>query len=146
MFDLLTCWVASELPFKTPDGSELVLREIQCMWEGEGSTVSSFTLRFQVDLATWQRIDAAEHFGLDVARRGEHSGGGFRGEAPVEIEARLKPQHLALVNAERVVDILDAATEILISEILCSTEAWDGMLAVQERIPGLKTGFAMNGV
>jgi len=146
MFDLLNCWLASELAFNTADGEELTLREIQCAWEGEGSTVSSFTLRFQVDLATWHRIDAAEHFGLDVARRGEHSGGGFRGESPIEIEARLKPQHLPLVNADRVKNILDAAAEILISDLLRSTDAWEGMLAVQERIPGLKTGFAMNGV
>jgi hypothetical protein len=141
MFDLLECWLASELALQAPDGP-LEARELQVRWEGEGAVVGAFFLRFQVSLQDWARIDEAELFELHKARRGEHFAGGFLDSAPIEIEVRLRDGLLSKVTHEAE-DIFDAAANVLATPELQRESAWVGQLAVQERLPGLKTGFTM---
>lgn len=142
MFDLLECWVAAELTLDMADGP-LQARELQVRWEGEGEVVSAFFLRFQVSVEDWARIDAAELFELYKAERGDHFAGGFLDSAPIEIEVRLRDAWLAKATHEAE-DIFDAAANLLATHELQREAAWVGQLAVQERLPGLKTGFTMN--
>ena len=142
MFEMTDCWITDSLDFQAP-GGPLQLSELRCTWEGEGSTVRFFRLRFLVDAATWARIDADELFALEKARRGATFRGGFVKDKPIEIEAELRQEHLGLLMNEEVEDILDAAAMVLATPALQEASAWRGRLAVQERLPGLKGGFTM---
>ena len=147
MFELDTCVLSSEIAFFPPQGEPLHLKRVHAQWQGQGQTISQFSIRFQVDAETYAKIDQMALFHLDPELRSMQFGGQFKEDHPIEIEAILAAPLLSLLNTPKITDIFDACAEIVCGDQenpLRKTESWWGTLAVQEVIPGLKGGYQMN--
>lgn len=136
--------VCPQLDLYGPDGSVVHVTKVRNGITFLGGQLSELRLLFEVDQATWKRIDAGRWFHLDDDARGPIFGGEFKGDEPMELEATLKTQSLPLVaiSTEDVWDIgalfLDAAPD---SELL-RTESWFAQYVKQETgIKGLKSGM-----
>lgn len=139
-----TLKVKSALTLSAPGGETLDATDVRAAMDfSEGGALTGVTLSLSVTPEDWARVDAGAWFGLQPEVRGPTFAHGFHDQAPIEIEARLRPDPLGAL-AELGGDKWDVAGHLNDGEAVPDvhkTEAWQALHVKQER-DGVKTGFS----
>lgn len=134
--------IAPERVFAAPDGSELLVRNLRIEVDYNGDQVLAMRMGFDVDAATWKRVDAGGWFNMPVEVRGKTFAGGFESDA-IEIEAKLDDDVLtvASLTCEDYWELGALLRGAPLTHDLKKTESWTGLF-VKEQRGHFKAGFA----
>lgn len=135
--------IAGKLDLDAPGGESVPVREVYMEITQSGDQLVSVVIEFQVDYATWERIDAGGWFNMAPETRGDTFAGKLDPEKVVEIEARLGDASLPLlaIVSENIWELGGTLYPDGGPDEMRNTESWYGMYVKQEYLPGLKTGF-----
>lgn len=134
--------VCPELAFFAADGAAVPLKQLRIAVRMNGDRLAELRLIADLDPPAWRAVDAAEGFNSPAAVRGPIFGGHFDEGKTVEVEARLKDEHLPLLAAAQdVFDLGAALIDAPADGALRATESWLLLYAKQQAMPGLKTGM-----
>jgi hypothetical protein len=135
--------VAATLEFRVA-GEVLLLDQVflTAVWAAPDADITELRLTADLDFFQWARLEGGPAFGFDTQARPQLMSGQLDPGRPLQIEARLRPEHLAaLPGRSDAADVVSAVASAGPDSPLRQAESWEALALTQLLQPGLRGGF-----